>query len=159
MPGARFSKTDAITETPAARAACESFSVVGPGMGSARSNREASSRWQKYCVRKSSGRQTTCAPRLAAACTCSTARFKFSSGSAPQRSWTRPTRKFWALDVDIVFDFSTRESVLSTRYSVLRTKHTADFADHADFHNFLRMPHGTKTEAFSGTAFKGYRFL
>jgi hypothetical protein len=36
----------------------------GPGMGSARSKRRRSSRWQKYCVRKSSGRQTTCAPEV-----------------------------------------------------------------------------------------------
>ena len=36
--------------------------MVGPGMGSARSNRAASSVWQKYWVRKSSGRQAIWAP-------------------------------------------------------------------------------------------------
>ena len=41
-----------------------SASVVGPGIGSARSNRAASSTWQKYWVRNSSGRQATCAPPL-----------------------------------------------------------------------------------------------
>src|SRR5712692_1281457 len=121
MPGARFSKMEAITATPDCRAACDIFSVVGPGIGSARSKREASSRWQKYCVRKSSGRQTTWAPRLDAACTCSTARARFSSGSGPQRSCTNPTRKFWTLEVGIGFD-----SIVTVHYeySVLRTQYS-----------------------------------
>ena len=40
--------------------------VEGPGMVSARSNVAASSLWQKYGERKSSGRQTTRAPAAAA---------------------------------------------------------------------------------------------
>ena len=36
--GARFSKREAISTTPCCLAAAESFSVVGPGMGSASSN-------------------------------------------------------------------------------------------------------------------------
>src|SRR5581483_11532747 len=68
-----------------------SASVVGPGSGSAKSNDAVSSRWQKYCERKSSGRHTTRAPRLAASRMRSAARRRFSSGSAEQAIWIRPT--------------------------------------------------------------------
>src|SRR5580700_12276562 len=61
-------------------------------MGSARSNREWSSRWQKYWVWKSSGRQTTWAPRPAASAVRSRAFWRFCSGSGPQDIWTRATR-------------------------------------------------------------------
>src|SRR5205823_1608984 len=49
---------------PVSRATAASASVVGPGTGSARSNRAGSSAWQKYCVRNNSGRQATCAGRF-----------------------------------------------------------------------------------------------
>src|SRR6266849_1603429 len=134
MPGARFSKMEAITATPDCRAACDIFSVVGPGIGSARLNREASSRWQKYCVRKSSGRQSTWAPRLEAACICSTARARFSSGSGPQRSCTNPTRKFWTLEVGIEFDFIV---TVHSEYSVLRKQ--SAFSNQSNNHNRLAL--------------------
>src|SRR5579864_9553593 len=65
-PRARFSKIDPITTTLLSRAASASASVVGPGTASARSKSLASSRWQKYCALKSSGRHTTFAPIFAA---------------------------------------------------------------------------------------------
>ncbi len=58
-----------------------SFFVEGPGIGSARSKRRRSSRWQKYCVRKSSGRQTIFAPSRAASRMWPSAAAKFASGS------------------------------------------------------------------------------
>src|SRR5213075_690985 len=65
-PGARRSNSGAITTTPARCAARPSASVLGPGMGSARSNNAASSRCAKYCERNSSGRHTRLAPDAAA---------------------------------------------------------------------------------------------
>ena len=50
--------------------------MVGPGMGSARSNRAASSAWQKYWVRNSSGRQAIWAPRSAASISIALARLQ-----------------------------------------------------------------------------------
>src|SRR6516165_4568058 len=70
-----------------------SASVEGPGIGSARSKLAWSSVWQKYCERKSSGRQITCAPALAASRTRATARSRLSRGSVEQRIWTRPRVK------------------------------------------------------------------
>src|SRR6266852_116328 len=84
----------ATTTTPAFPAASERASVVGPGTGSARSNVAASSRWQKYWERKSSGRQTTSAPFRAASSTRSTALARFASESAEQDICTSATRKF-----------------------------------------------------------------
>ena len=63
------------------RANSESRAVEGPGISSARSKSRSSSRWQKYCVRKSSGRQTIFAPRRAASRMCPTAEAKLASGS------------------------------------------------------------------------------
>ncbi len=80
--------------TPNSAASAAKRSVVGPGIGSARSNSAVSSRWQKYWVRKSSGRQMTCAPRCAASRTCATARSRLSSGSGEQRICTKPTVNF-----------------------------------------------------------------
>ncbi len=77
--------------TPVSRATSASFAVDGPGIGSARSNNRKSSRWQKYCVRKSSGRQTMFAPSRAASRMRLSAEAKFASGSAPMRICTRAT--------------------------------------------------------------------
>src|SRR5262249_3958738 len=74
------------------RAMRPSASVGGPGTGSARSKQAASSRWQKYGERKSSGRQTTPAPRRAASRTRADAVARFSAGSMAQRIWTRAIR-------------------------------------------------------------------
>ena len=52
--------------TPVSRATSASFAVDGPGIASARSKSAVSSRWQKYWVRNSSGRQTIFAPSRAA---------------------------------------------------------------------------------------------
>ena len=65
--------------------------MVGPGIGSARSNRAASSVWQKYWVRNSSGRQAIWAPRSAAWRSIVHARRRLSSGSVEHRIWIRPT--------------------------------------------------------------------
>jgi hypothetical protein len=67
--------------------------VVGPGIASARSNSAASSRWQKYCDRNSSGRQMTRAPRAAACSMRSTAARRFAPASVPMRIWTMPIAK------------------------------------------------------------------
>ncbi len=71
--------------TPVSRATSASFAVDRPGISSERSKSASSSRWQKYCVRKSSGRHTICAPSVAASRTCLIADEKFASGSAPMR--------------------------------------------------------------------------
>ena len=84
-PGIRFSNSDPTTTTLFAFAAAASRSDDGPGIGSARSNRAASSCWQKYGPRNSSGRQTTCAPCLAASAMAASAfaRFVGASGAHP----------------------------------------------------------------------------
>ena len=68
------------------------LSVVGPGMGSARSNVARSSVWQKYCERKSSWTQIICAPLPAASRIRHSALARFSLGSSEQAIWIRPTR-------------------------------------------------------------------
>src|SRR2546427_417634 len=83
-----------MTATPVSRATLVKASVVGPGTGSARSNRAASSPWQKYWERKSSGRQTIEAPARADSLVREMAFFKFSSGSGAQVIWTRASLNF-----------------------------------------------------------------
>src|SRR5262249_54113029 len=95
-PAARLSKTGATTATPRRRAVSDSASVVGPGTGSARSKTAGSSRWQKYCDRKSSGRQTTRAPFPAASSMPATALRRFSAASAVALIWTSPIENFSA---------------------------------------------------------------
>src|SRR5690606_2446802 len=92
-PAARRSNSEATIVTPRAFATLPSASVLGPGIGSARSNRAASSFWQKYCERNSSGRQMTCAPSAAACSTKPIARARLSAGSVDIAIWTRPTVK------------------------------------------------------------------
>src|SRR5205085_12573587 len=58
---------DAPRRVPGSRATLAKCSVDGPGIGSARSNRAASWRWQKYGPRNNSGKQTISAPAAAAA--------------------------------------------------------------------------------------------
>src|SRR5262245_5145389 len=64
--------------------------VVGPGTGSARAKFEWSSLWQKYRLRKSSGRQTTRAPSLAAWRINASATARLRAASLVQRIWTSP---------------------------------------------------------------------
>src|SRR4026209_1094491 len=75
---------------PVSRATSPSAAVDFPGTSSAKSKFLWSSVWQKYCDLKSSGRQTICAPCLAASRINSNARPRFFSGSAPQRIWINP---------------------------------------------------------------------
>src|SRR5258708_7382054 len=51
--------------TRASRATSDSLAVEGPGMGSARSKRRGSLRWQKDWARENSGRPNIFAPRPA----------------------------------------------------------------------------------------------
>src|SRR6185436_1797336 len=81
----------ATTTTPASFAAAPSAAVVGPGTGSARSKRRASSLWQKYGERKSSGRHTTAAPAAAASLIPASARSMLAAGSADMAICTSPT--------------------------------------------------------------------
>src|SRR5947207_12604253 len=90
MPAARRSKSEAMTTTRLSRAVSHSASVVGPGIGSARSKLAWSSVWQKYWLRNSWGRQTSFAPRSAASTMRARARARLSCGSAEQRICTRP---------------------------------------------------------------------
>src|SRR5438105_12087059 len=76
---------------PSSRASSPRTNVDFPGTASARSKFLWSSVWQKYCDRKSSGRQTISAPFLAASRMKSIAREKLFSGSAPQRICTSAT--------------------------------------------------------------------
>ncbi len=87
---ARFSKRDATITTPSSAASGPRTAVEGPGIDSARSNNRASSSRQKYCERKSSCRQTICAPRPAASRIRLTACSRLFCGSAPEAFWTRP---------------------------------------------------------------------
>src|ERR1700691_3605378 len=66
-------------------------SVVGPGTASANSKFAVSSRWQKYCERKSSGKQTTWAPERAASSMREVACARFSAALAPTAICTRAT--------------------------------------------------------------------
>src|SRR5882757_6839939 len=86
-----------MTTTCSSRATAASRSVLGPGIGSARSKSAMSSRWQKYCARKSSGRQMTRAPARAASRTRSAALSRLASGSGPQDICTKPMRYFKAV--------------------------------------------------------------
>src|SRR5665213_2902093 len=69
-----------------------SAAVEGPGMDSAVAKRAWSSRWQKYCARKSSGRQMSFAPASAASRTRATALSRFAWVSGEQDIWMRATR-------------------------------------------------------------------
>src|SRR5690606_38095736 len=92
-PAARRSNSEATIVTPRAFATLPSASVLGPGIGSAKSNSAASSFWQKYCERNSSGRQITCAPPFAACSTKPIARGRLSAGTVDIAIWTRRTVK------------------------------------------------------------------
>src|ERR1051325_123344 len=93
-PGARRSNRGAITTLPACRAARPSASVLGPGTGSARSNRAASSRCAKYRERNSSGRHTRRAPARAASATLAIACSRVAAGSGDIAIFTSPTVYF-----------------------------------------------------------------
>src|SRR6478672_11344210 len=62
-------------------------SVVGPGMGSARSNRSHFCDLQKYGALNSSLRQMICAPRAAASRTRSTVAATVAAASSLAESW------------------------------------------------------------------------
>src|ERR1051325_2755953 len=79
-PGARRSNRGAIPTRPPCRAARPSASVLGPGTGSARSNRAASFRCAKYRERNSSGRHTRRGPARAAPPTLPVPRSRFAGG-------------------------------------------------------------------------------
>ncbi len=85
------SNNGTTTVNLAALATAPIASVDGPGTGSARSNVFTSSFWQKYGVRKSSGRHITSAPRSAASSTRDTAMRRLSSASGFGAICTRPT--------------------------------------------------------------------
>src|SRR6266702_818365 len=106
-PGARRSNTGAITTMPACRAARPNASVLGPGTGSARSNRAASSRCAKYCERNSSGRHTRRAPARAASATFVIACSRFAAGSADIAICTSPMVYFVGGEVSLMGENST----------------------------------------------------
>ena len=62
---------------------CLTRRSIGPGISSASAKLAWSSDWQKYCERKSSGRQTICAPCFAASRMRAIALARFASGSGP----------------------------------------------------------------------------
>jgi hypothetical protein len=66
-------------------------SVVGPGMGSAKSKRSLFCDLQKYGALKSSLRQMICAPRAAASRTRPTLASRVSAASGEAESWMMPT--------------------------------------------------------------------
>src|ERR1041385_3317039 len=76
---------------PVSRATLPNDSVEGPGISSASAKLAWSSDWQKYCDRKSSGRQIICAPCRAASRTRVTAFAKFAAGSGPHCICTSAT--------------------------------------------------------------------
>ena len=110
-----------MISTCSSRATAASRSVLGPGMGSARSNRAVSSRWQKYCARKSSGRQTICAPARAASRTRSAAFSRFASGSGEQDICTRPIRYFKGVGIvsetSSLMDAANRRKARAARFT------------------------------------------
>jgi len=92
-----------MTVTPCCFAAAATASLVGPGIGSARSNNAGSCTWQKYCEAKISGRQTMSAPRLAASAMARLALAMFGSLSSAMDIWTRPTvTEFFAMAAKLV---------------------------------------------------------
>src|ERR1700735_72854 len=91
MPGARRSKSGATMTVFVFCATRPKASVVGPGTDSANSKFAVSSRWQKYCERKSSGRQTTWAPARAASSMREVACARFSAVLALTAICTRAT--------------------------------------------------------------------
>ncbi len=93
-PGARRSKTGTMIVIFLSAATRAIAVVDGPGIGSARSNSPASSCWQKYCVRKSSGRHTRRAPWSAATPASLAALRTFSSASGVGDIWMSPTAYF-----------------------------------------------------------------
>ena len=107
-PGARRSNSGAITTTPARCAARPSASVLGPGMGSARSNKAESSRCAKYCERNSSGRHTRLAPDAAASATFPIAFSRFTAGSVDIAICTSPIVYLFGGDVSVMGENSTR---------------------------------------------------
>ena len=90
-PGARRSNREATTTTEPRRASQPKASVLGPGMDSASEKSAASSFWQKYCERKSSGKHTTLAPWLADSRIFAQAVLRLAVGSADIAIWTRAT--------------------------------------------------------------------
>src|SRR5271163_885648 len=87
---------------PNSCASLPSESVDGPGIGSASANRSAFSSRQKYWERKSSCRQTICAPPAAASRIFHLAFSIFSLGSSAQLIWIRPARNLLELEERIV---------------------------------------------------------
>src|SRR2546430_11232420 len=73
--------------TPSSRETSSRADVDLPGTSSANAKFLCSSVWQKYWDRNNSGKQTICAPCLAASRMKSSAREKFSAGSVPDRIW------------------------------------------------------------------------
>src|SRR6516165_5091343 len=123
MPAARRSKTGAIMAMRSRFATALNAWVLGPGTGSARSNRAASSRWQKYRDRNSSGRQTIFAPARAASSTPATARVRFSAGSGAHAICTRPS-------VNLLF--IRDHPFLEVRDQPARLRHLLDASSFAD---------------------------
>ena len=102
--------------TRASRATSASFVVEGPGIGSARSKRRRSSRWQKYCARNSSGRQTMFAPSRAASRMCRTADGKIGLGIGPHAHLHQADVVF-ALCLPFVGSVPSSRSALPSRCS------------------------------------------
>src|SRR4030081_1793845 len=99
MPAARRSKRETTKTTFLSLAIFARASVAGPGTGSARLKRSASSLRQKYSLRKSSCNEMICAPRAEASRILSIARERFSSALVVQRIWARPTVNLFAISV------------------------------------------------------------
>src|ERR1700735_2858106 len=81
-----------MTTSEYSRTSSLSAAVEGPGMGSATEKSAWSSRWQKYCARKSSGRQMSLAPAMAASRTRATALARLASVEGSQDIWMSATR-------------------------------------------------------------------
>src|SRR4051812_32307879 len=92
-PLACFSNRGTTSTTSSSFASFCMTSVVGPGIGSAMSNRSHCCDLQKYGALKSSFRQMICAPRAAASRTCTTARSTVAAASDDAESWMIPTVK------------------------------------------------------------------
>src|SRR3954468_10432991 len=120
-PAARRSNSDAMMTTFASRATRVRASVLGPGIGSARSNWAWSSVWQKYWLRNSSGRHTISAPRWAASRTFVTARSRLTAGSVPMRICTAASLNVGGLAFDAI----------AIVYAILGEHATDDVANHA----------------------------
>jgi hypothetical protein len=90
-PRACFSNSGTMMTTSSSLASFCITAVVGPGMGSAMSNRSHCCDLQKYGALNSSLRQMICAPRAAASRTCATLCSSTAAASAVAGSWMIPT--------------------------------------------------------------------